>query len=66
MASFFKNLTRKEDPTIYQNKDGHLKRTLRASFRVKFLKKLAIIMNLHLLNILSYKISLLSLEYLLY
>lgn len=29
MASFFKNLTRKEDPTIYQNKDGHLKRTLR-------------------------------------
>lgn len=28
MASFFKNLTRKED-TIYQNKDGHLKRTLR-------------------------------------
>ncbi len=25
MASFFKNLTRKEDPTIYQNKDGHLK-----------------------------------------
>ena len=25
----FQNLTRKEDPTIYQNKDGHLKRTLR-------------------------------------
>ena len=29
MASFFKNFTRKEDPTIYQSKDGHLKRTLR-------------------------------------
>ena len=28
-GQFFKNLTRKEDPTIYQNKDGHLKRTLR-------------------------------------
>ena len=27
MASFFKNFTRKEDPTIYQSKDGHLKRT---------------------------------------
>ena len=34
-------------------------------FELNF-EKLAIIMNLHLLNILSYKISLLSLEYLLY
>ena len=29
MSSFFKTITRKENPTIYQNKDGHLKRTLR-------------------------------------
>ena len=29
MASFFKKFNSKEDPTIYQNKDGHLKRTLR-------------------------------------
>ena len=29
MASFFNRITRKENPTIYQNKDGHLKRTLR-------------------------------------
>ena len=28
MASFSK-FNSKEDPTIYQNKDGHLKRTLR-------------------------------------
>ena len=28
-GQFFKNFTRKEDPTIYQSKDGHLKRTLR-------------------------------------
>ena len=25
----FNRMTRKENPTIYQNKDGHLKRTLR-------------------------------------
>ncbi|MEJ7453808.1 amino acid permease, partial [Staphylococcus xylosus] len=29
MSSFFKRLTQKEDPSIYQSKDGHLKRTLR-------------------------------------
>ncbi|EHJ08077.1 APC family permease [Staphylococcus simiae] len=29
MASFFHRIVRKEDPTVYQNKDGHLKRTLR-------------------------------------
>lgn len=29
MGSFFNRMTRKENPTIYQNKDGHLKRTLR-------------------------------------
>lgn len=29
MSSFFNRITRKENPTIYQNKDGHLKRTLR-------------------------------------
>ncbi|MBM6507910.1 MULTISPECIES: APC family permease [Staphylococcus] len=29
MSSFLKRLTQKEDPSIYQSKDGHLKRTLR-------------------------------------
>lgn len=29
MGSFFNKIARKEDPAIYQNKDGHLKRTLR-------------------------------------
>lgn len=29
MASFFEKIVRKENPTVYQNKDGHLKRTLR-------------------------------------
>ncbi len=29
MGSFFNRMTRKENPTIYQSKDGHLKRTLR-------------------------------------
>ena len=28
MGSFFNKIARKEDPAIYQNKDGHLKRTL--------------------------------------
>ena len=28
-GKFFNRMTRKENPTIYQNKDGHLKRTLR-------------------------------------
>ncbi len=28
-GSFFNKIARKEDPAIYQNKDGHLKRTLR-------------------------------------
>lgn len=27
MGSFFNKIARKEDPAIYQNKDGHLKRT---------------------------------------
>lgn len=29
MGSFFNKIARKEDPAIYQNKDGHLKHTLR-------------------------------------
>ena len=28
-GKFFNKIARKEDPAIYQNKDGHLKRTLR-------------------------------------